>query len=78
MNVKRNRFDNRCMTSRNERKPHLALIEGLYNGAHEVTVDIPVTYQDGRRSQFTAQVFIRDVAAVDQTARAGISNGRQR
>lgn len=57
---------------------YLALIEGLYNGAHEVTVDIPVTYQDGRRSQFTAQVFIRDVAAVDQTARAGISNGRKR
>ena len=55
-----------------------ALIEGLYNGAHEVTVDIPVTYQDGRRSQFTAQVFIRDVAAADQTARPGISNGRKR
>ncbi|GLS16489.1 MULTISPECIES: AMP-dependent synthetase/ligase [Hydrogenophaga] len=55
-----------------------ALIQGLYNGASEVTVDIPVTYQDGRRSQFTAQVFIRDVAAADQTAKAGISNGRKR
>lgn len=30
MKVKRNRFDNRCMTPRNERKPHLALIEGLW------------------------------------------------
>jgi long-chain acyl-CoA synthetase len=40
-------------------------------------VDIPVTYQDGRRSQFTAQVFIRDVTAADQTTKAGISNGRR-
>jgi long-chain acyl-CoA synthetase len=55
-----------------------ALIQGLYNGATEVTVDIPVTYQDGRRSQFTAQVFIRDVASADQTAKAGISNRRKR
>ena len=30
MKVKRNRFDNRCMTPRNARKPHLALIEGLW------------------------------------------------
>mgnify|MGYP000001607613 FL=1 len=56
---------------------YAALIQGLYNGASEVTVDIPVTYQDGRRSQFTAQVLIRDVAAADQTTKAGISNGRR-
>jgi len=55
-----------------------ALIHGLYNGAPEVTVDIPVTYQDGRRSQFTAQVFIRDVASADKTAKSGLSNGRKR
>jgi len=53
-----------------------ALIQGLYNGAPEVTVDIPVTYQDGRRSQFTAQVFIRDVASA--TPKSGLSNGRRR
>ena len=55
-----------------------ALIQGLYNGVSVVTVDIPVTYQDGRRSQFTAQVFIRDVASADQTAKAVTSNGRKR
>ena len=30
MKVKRNRFDNRCMTPRNARKPHLARIAGLW------------------------------------------------
>lgn len=30
MKIKRNRFDNRCMMPRNERKPHLALIAGLW------------------------------------------------
>lgn len=30
MKIKRNRFNNRCMTPRNERKPHLALIAGLW------------------------------------------------
>lgn len=55
-----------------------ALIQGIYNGATEVTVEIPVTYQDGRRSQFTAQVFIRDVASTDHTAKAGIFSGRKR
>jgi len=35
-----------------------------------------VTYQDGRRSQFTAQVFIRDVASA--TPKSGLSNGRRR
>ena len=29
MKVKRNRFDNRCMTPRNERKPHLVLMQAF-------------------------------------------------
>ena len=37
-----------------------ALIEGLYNRAQEVQIEIPVTYQDGRRSQFKARVLIHD------------------
>ncbi len=37
-----------------------ALIQGLYDGSREVHIDIPVTYQDGRRSNFNAQVFIHD------------------
>jgi long-chain acyl-CoA synthetase len=37
-----------------------ALIQGLYDGSREVRIDIPVTYQDGRRSNFNANVFIHD------------------
>ncbi len=37
-----------------------ALIQGLYDGSREVRIDIPVTYQDGRRSNFNAKVFIHD------------------
>jgi len=38
-----------------------ALIVGLYDGSNEVQIDIPVTYQDGRKSQFRAQVRLHDV-----------------
>ena len=54
---------------------YATLIQGLYNGAREVTVDIPVTYQDGRRSQFTAQVFIRDVASPETPTSSGVPQG---
>ncbi|WP_291114692.1 AMP-binding protein [Hydrogenophaga sp.] len=37
-----------------------ALIQGLYDGSREVRIDIPVTYQDGRRSNFNAKVFVHD------------------
>jgi long-chain acyl-CoA synthetase len=40
-----------------------ALINGLYDGSREVRIDIPVTYQDGRRSNFEALVFIHDTDA---------------
>jgi long-chain acyl-CoA synthetase len=40
-----------------------ALISGLYDGSSEVRIDIPVTYQDGRRSNFEALVFIHETDA---------------
>ena len=40
-----------------------ALISGLYDGSSEVRIDIPVTYQDGRRSNFEALVFIHETEA---------------
>ena len=42
---------------------YATLISGLYDGASEVRVDIPVTYQDGRRSNFEALVSIHDTDA---------------
>ena len=36
------------------------LINGLYDGSREVRIDIPVTYQDGRRGNFEALVSIHD------------------
>ncbi len=47
-----------------------ALIDGLYAGASEVDVEIPVTYQDGRTSQFKARVGIHDVDAAARAATA--------
>lgn len=41
-----------------------ALIDGLYGGADEVSVEIPVTYQDGRTSNFKAKVLVHDVEQV--------------
>ncbi len=38
-----------------------ALIEGLYSGLAEVDVEMRVTYQDGRTSEFKARVGIHDV-----------------
>jgi len=39
-----------------------ALIDGLYQeGAHTVDVQVPISYQDGRRSHFQARVLIHDV-----------------
>jgi len=43
---------------------YATLISGLYDGSREVRVDIPVTYQDGRRSNFEALVSIHDTDAV--------------
>jgi long-chain acyl-CoA synthetase len=37
-----------------------ALIEGLYDGSSSVELDIPVTYQDGRQSNFKVTVFLHD------------------
>ena len=37
------------------------LIDGLYGGGDKVTVEIPVTYQDGRRGALVARVDIHDV-----------------
>jgi long-chain acyl-CoA synthetase len=37
------------------------LIEGVYSDDQSVQVEIPVTYQDGRRSMLNAVVFIHDV-----------------
>jgi len=38
-----------------------ALIEGLYGGGGKVTIEIPFTYQDGRRGALVAPVEIHDV-----------------
>lgn len=54
-----------------------ALIDGLYAGASEVNVEIPVTYQDGRTSQFQARVGIHDVdtaAPVSRSQHAAAEN----
>ncbi len=37
------------------------LIEALYAGEREVRIDIPVTYQDGRRGTLSARVSVHDV-----------------
>ena len=39
-----------------------ALIEGLYGGAQQVDLKIPVTYQDGSKGHLQAHVHIHDVA----------------
>ena len=39
-----------------------ALIAGLYDGSGEVQIEIPVTYQDVRKSQFKARVSLQDVS----------------
>lgn len=40
---------------------YAALVEGLYGDEEAVTVEVPVTYQDGRRSIVSARVAINDV-----------------
>lgn len=39
------------------------IIEAIYTGAPEATIEIAVTYQDGRCGHFAARVFIHDVDA---------------
>ncbi|MBI5261844.1 MAG: AMP-binding protein [Bradyrhizobium sp.] len=41
------------------------LIDALYASASSATLDIPVTYQDGRRGRLAATVLIHDVARTD-------------
>lgn len=54
------------------------LINGLYDGSREVRIDIPVTYQDGRRSNFEALVSIHDTDAVGSNPEgAARSKGRK-
>jgi long-chain acyl-CoA synthetase len=49
---------------------YAALIEGLYEGRQEVRIEIPVTYQDGRKGKLAATVRLHD--ADDRAgARAG-------
>jgi len=39
------------------------LIDGLYAGELEVTISVPVTYQDGRKGTLTSKVAITEVSA---------------
>jgi long-chain acyl-CoA synthetase len=41
------------------------LIEALYAGASSAALDIPVTYQDGRRSRLATTVLIHNVPRTD-------------
>jgi len=49
---------------------YAALIDGLYGGADEVRIEIPVTYQDGRKGTLTANVRVSDVDTSPQVLRA--------
>ncbi|HPU52407.1 MAG TPA: long-chain fatty acid--CoA ligase, partial [Burkholderiaceae bacterium] len=40
-----------------------ALIEGLYAGVPQVHLEIPVTYQDGRKGMLAATVALHEVAS---------------
>jgi long-chain acyl-CoA synthetase len=42
------------------------LIDGLYGGAREVAISVPVTYQDGRKGTLAATVRITDVQAAQE------------
>ena len=42
---------------------YASLIDGLYGGAAEVRIEIPVTYQDGRKGTLAANVRVNDVDA---------------
>ena len=42
-------------------KRYAVIIEGLYAGRAEVEIDIPVTYQDGRRGHLSARVATHDM-----------------
>ncbi len=53
-----------------------ALIVGLYDGSGEVQIDIPVTYQDGRKSQFKARVSIHDVFGQANARQAAAEGAR--
>lgn len=53
-----------------------ALIDGLYNSTAEVQIEIPVTYQDGRLSQFKALVFIHDSEGFTPAKPGAIQPGR--
>lgn len=46
------------------------LIEGLYNGATEVSTETEVTYEDGRKGAIKATVQIEDVKTVARKAKA--------
>ena len=57
---------------------YATLINGLYDGLHAVRIDIPVTYQDGRRGNFEALVSIHDTdAAGSDHLGAARSRGRK-
>ena len=42
---------------------YAALVDGLYAGSSEVRLEIPVTYQDGRKGMLAATVRLNDVGA---------------
>lgn len=44
---------------------YAGLIEALYASASSAALDIPITYQDGRRGRLAATVMIHDVARMD-------------
>ncbi|WP_342640147.1 AMP-dependent synthetase/ligase [Rhodoligotrophos ferricapiens] len=49
------------------------LIDGIYSGAPSVRIEVPVTYQDGRRSTLVASVAIHDVDEDATRARAPLA-----
>ena len=60
---------------------YAALIEGLYEGRPEVRIEIPVTYQDGRKGRLAATVRLHDAddrAGGQAADQAGRGHGAQR
>jgi long-chain acyl-CoA synthetase len=59
---------------------YAALIESLYGEDDAVTIEVPVTYQDGRRSMLSARVVLNDVepSSRPRTVRAAAAPIRPR
>ncbi|HYF61057.1 MAG TPA: AMP-binding protein [Burkholderiaceae bacterium] len=47
---------------------YAALVDALYEGRTETRLEIPVTYQDGRRGTLVARVFVHDVSGAPAPA----------